>query len=284
MSGDAIDVAKLLLAYWRTLIARDPTMSFMDRFAAEIVSLQVRLYSARARLEARTDGEALHDLRIAVRRIRSLLKPLRSVAEMDALSKAAADVGQQTTPARDLEVLIHELEKRTYSKLAQPRRSQLSHSYDAILTGSPLRRLMVALDEWPAEFRAVEFNHGWARIQSRIRKALHRQVDRLHEAIEDKAYDRHQMRVLVKRTRYLTEAFPALSPLSRNEAKILKELQSALGNWHDHYQWSLKAQTEKDLHPLRRVWKEGADSALEEAEALLLKATKLLPKSSKRAA
>jgi CHAD domain-containing protein len=143
---------------------------------------------------------------------------------------------------------------------------------------------MIALDERPAEFRAVELNHGWANIQSRIRKALHKQIDRLHDAIAAKTYDRHQLRVLVKRTRYLTEAFPALSPLSRNEAKILKELQSALGNWHDHYQWSLKAQTERDLHPLKRVWEESADSALEEAEALLLKATKLLPKSSKKAA
>lgn len=257
-------------------------MSSADSFVAEIVGLQVRLYSARARLEARTDSEALHDLRIAVRRIRSLLKPLLSFEEMAVLSKAAADVGQQTTPARDLEVLIQELEKRQHADLTKPRRIQLNHSYDAILAGLPLRRLMSALDSWPVEFRVVELNHGWGDIQSRIRKALHKQIDRLHIAIDDKAFDRHQLRVLVKRTRYLTEAFPSLSPLSSNEASILKELQSALGNWHDHYQWSQRAQAEKDLHPLWRTWAEGADSALEDAERLLLKAKRLLPKPNKK--
>jgi len=141
---------------------------------------------------------------------------------------------------------------------------------------------MTALDEWPAQFRLVELNHGWGDIQSRIRKALHKQIDRLHIAISDKAFDRHQLRVLVKRTRYLTEAFPALSPLSSNEAKILKQLQSALGNWHDLYQWSERAQTEIDLHPLRQVWTEGADSALDEAEEMLMKAARLLPKSRRK--
>lgn len=47
-------------------------MSFVDKFVAQILALEVALYHSRARLQARTDSEALHDLRIAVRRIRSL--------------------------------------------------------------------------------------------------------------------------------------------------------------------------------------------------------------------
>lgn len=77
-------------------------MAFVDKFVAEIISQQVALYHARARLEARTDGEALHDLGIAVRRIRSLLRPFRSMDVMAILNVAAAEVGRQTTPARDL--------------------------------------------------------------------------------------------------------------------------------------------------------------------------------------
>jgi CHAD domain-containing protein len=258
-------------------------MSFADRFVAEIVSLQIRLYSACARLEAGTDSEALHDLRIAVRRIRSLLKPLRSVAEMTALIEAAAEIGRQTTPARDLEVLILELEKRKLPHLAQHRRTRLSTSYDTVLNGLPLNRLMATLDAWPAEFRAVELNGGWKDIQSRIRKALHKQVDKLHLAIADMSFDRHRLRVLVKRTRYLTEAFPALSPLSRREAKVLKELQSALGKWHDYHQWCQRALVEKDLHSLEPTWTKCAALALEDAEIRLLEAAKQLPKSRKKA-
>ncbi|MFJ7144293.1 CHAD domain-containing protein [Pseudomonas protegens] len=257
-------------------------MPFTDRFVAEVVNLQVRLYSACARLEARTDSEALHDLRIAIRRIRSLLKPLRSIKEMTALIEAAAEVGRQTTPARDLEVLIQELEKRKHPQLAQTRRAQLGARYAAILNGSPLSSFFEALDAWPAEFRSVEFNGGWTDIQSRIRKALNKQVNQLHLAIADKSFDRHKLRVLVKRTRYLTEAFPTLSPLSNRETKVLKELQSALGKWHDHYQWCLKVQAENDLLPLELAWTECAALALSDAEARLTEAAKQLPKSCKK--
>jgi CHAD domain-containing protein len=49
-------------------------MSFVDKFVAEILALQVALHHFRVRLEAQMDSEALHDLWIAVRRIRSLLR------------------------------------------------------------------------------------------------------------------------------------------------------------------------------------------------------------------
>lgn len=52
-------------------------MSFVNRYVGEILKLHVSLYQARARLEADTDADALHALRISVRRIRSLLAPVR---------------------------------------------------------------------------------------------------------------------------------------------------------------------------------------------------------------
>lgn len=89
-------------------------MSFADKFVAEIFALQVALYESLARLEARTVSEALHDLRIAVRRIRSSLRPIRSMSHVGALNIAAAEVGRLTTPARDLEIMIQELESRVF--------------------------------------------------------------------------------------------------------------------------------------------------------------------------
>ena len=71
----------------------------------------------------------------------------------------------------------------------------------------------------------------------KLKKTLKKQIDRLHAAVDDAGFDRHELRVLVKRTRYLTEAFPKLSLLSRKAASSLNALQSALGSWHDHYQW-----------------------------------------------
>jgi CHAD domain-containing protein len=98
--------------------------------------------------------------------------------------------------------------------------------------------------------------------------------------VDDTGFDRHELRILVKRTRYLTEAFPKLSPLSRKAASSLKALQSALGSWHDHYQWCQKASTDSDLRPLEKVWQSCAATALEKAEARLADLATLLPKLS----
>lgn len=255
-------------------------MAFVDRFVAEILALQVSLYHSCARLEARTDNEALHDLRIAVRRIRSLLRPMRSMSEVAALNIAAAEVGRLTTPVRDLEVIIQELESRGFPVLAQLRKTRLAASYARILKSPALKNLFTQLDEWPSIFRSVEVNGGLKHVQPHIEKALKKQIDRLHAAVDDTGFDRHVLRILVKRTRYLTEAFPRLSPLSRKAASSLKALQSALGSWHDHFQWCQKALNESDLRPLETVWQRCAATALEKAETQLVDLAKLLPKSS----
>lgn len=253
-------------------------MAFLDKFIAEILALQVSLYHSRARLEVRTDGEALHDLRIAARRIRSLLRPMRGMSEVAALNNAAAAVGRLTTPPRDLEVMIQELESRGYTAQAQLRKGKLATSYSEILKSSDLSNLFIQLDLWPSAFRAVEVNGDLKGVQPQIEKALKKQIHRLHAAVDDDGFDRHELRILVKRTRYLTEAFPKLTPLSRKAASSLKALQSALGDWHDHYQWCQKVQTESDLRPLEKVWQSCAATALDNAEVQLKELAKLLPK------
>ncbi|AWM92506.1 metal-chelation protein CHAD [Pseudomonas sp. 31-12] len=255
-------------------------MSFVDKFVAEILALEVALYHSRARLGARTDSEALHDFRIAVRRIRSLLRPMRSMSEVAALNNAAAEVGRLTTPARDLEVMIQELEDRDFPGQAQLRKARLASSYSKILKSPALNNLFIQLDEWPPTFRSVEVNGGLKHLQPQIEKALKKQIDRLHAAVDDTGFDRHELRILVKRTRYLTEAFPNLSPLSRKAASSLKSLQSALGAWHDHHQWCQKALIESDLRSLEKVWQSCAATALEKAETQLVGLAKLLPESS----
>lgn len=250
-------------------------MSFVDKFVAEILTLQVALYHTYARLEARTDSEALHDLRIAVRRIRSLLRPLRSMNEVIALNNAAAEVGRLTTPARDLEVMIQELEEKGFFREAQIRKVRLASGHVEIVESPSIKKLLIQMDDWSSAFRLAELNGGLKHIQPQIEKTLKKQIDRLHAAVDDSGFDRHELRILVKRTRYLTDAFTKLSPLSREAPSSLKALQSALGSWHDHYQWCQKALVETDLIRLKQVWLTSAASALEKAEAQLLGLSKL---------
>jgi CHAD domain-containing protein len=177
--------------------------------------------------------------------------------------------------------MIQELEGRgCFPAQVQLRKARLASNYSKILKSPHLNNLFTQLDEWPSTFRSVEVKGGLKHVQLQIEKALKKQIDRLHAAVDDAGFDRHELRILVKRTRYLTEAFPTLSPLSRKAASSLKALQSALGSWHDHYQWCQKALIEPDLRPLERAWQSSATTALEKAEIQLVDLAKLLPKSS----
>lgn len=72
--------------------------ALVDQLVAQVIGLEVGLLSCQARLAAVTDDEALHDLRTTVRRLRSLLRPLRGLPGVEQLEVAASAVGQLTTP------------------------------------------------------------------------------------------------------------------------------------------------------------------------------------------
>ena len=245
------------------------TMSFVDDFVAQIISLEVSLYHSRARLVASSDSEALHDLRIAVRKIRSLLRPLRNLPGVVALSQAAAEVGRTTTPTRDLEVIIHELQKMGYPRQATSRTAILKENHQKIASSSALDKLFEELDRWTDLFRAAERAGDLADIKRQIQKALKKRINQLVAGLRNKDFDRHELRIIVKNTRYLTDAFPTLSPLRAKSKAQLKSVQSSLGSWHDHHQWCLRAETETDLLNIAPLWEIASEKALADAELKL---------------
>lgn len=245
-------------------------MSFVDSIVAQVLGLEVSIHHAYARLASRTDGEALHDLRISLRRLRSLLRPLRRLEAPRALDEAAADVGRLTTPVRDLEVLIGELDRQGFHAQAVRRRELVENSYFAIVESSTLQQLMVVLDEWPARMRQAEREGELESVRVRVRTRLDRQARGLHLALAEPGHDRHDLRLLVKRLRYAHDAYPKLSPISAATAASLKAVQSALGDWHDHFQWCLKAEQERDLLVLKDMWEVAATAELAAAEVELL--------------
>lgn len=257
-------------------------MKRVDLLVASLFELQINLLHARLRLEAGTDGEALHDLRIALQRLRSLLAPLRRVADLSPLYTAAAALGALTAPVRDLEVLAAELERNGHSELASRRRALLAERYAAVLDSRELERLLAFLDIWPGELRDAQHAGELRRLDSLIERRLHKQLTRLLQALTTPGYDRHRLRLLVKRVRYAGEAYPQLIGLPRRSLRLLKETQSALGDWHDHFQWCLRIDQENDLEPLRMVWQTRMDDALVEAEKQLQRLARHLRKRVKR--
>ncbi|BAN48416.1 CHAD domain-containing protein [Metapseudomonas resinovorans] len=244
-------------------------MAFVDSIVARVLTLETRLHHAHARLAARTDSEALHDLRINLRKLRSLLRPMRRLEAPRQLDAAAADVGRLTTPVRDLEVLIVELRRQGFHDQAERRERLLESRYASIQASATLRHFEAVLDGWPAKMRDAERSGELQRLRGRVEVRLERQLQRLREALADPDFDRHALRLLVKRMRYAHEAYAGLSPITDEVARALKAVQSALGDWHDHFQWCLKADQEADLLVLKDRWEVAGEAELKAAEVQL---------------
>lgn len=241
-----------------------------NRLQEQVLRLDVALQACAARLAARSDGEALHDLRIALRRLRSLLRSLHGLPGVDPLKQAAAAVGSLSTPLRDDEVLLQELEAAGRPELIGSRRERLEAGRDGLLASPEWQQLRSTLVVWPSLWRQAERNGALRSLRKRIRKRQARQGRRLGEALRDPAHDRHRLRLLIKRVRYGAEAYPDLVDFSDAGVKRLKAAQSVLGDWHDRLQWLSRAEREADLQSLVARWRKELESSTERADRVLL--------------
>ena len=253
--------------------------ALVDRLVAHVLSLEVRLLACQARLAARTDPEALHDLRTTVRRLRSLLRPLRGLPGVEQLEDAAAAVGQLTTPWRDREVLAAWLTEHGQPAAAQRRMAQMAEAYPSLAASAELASLLMILDAFPRFLRASQRQGLLDKLGKRIEKRLGKQWKNLDVALHDPAHDRHRLRLLIKRVRYGIEAYPELDRLPKPALARLKSAQGALGDWHDCWQWLAKAGQEADLQPCVATWQATmikaeikADRVLEKLSATCFKA------------
>ncbi|MBN6775275.1 CHAD domain-containing protein [Pseudomonas granadensis] len=243
----------------------------IDRLVAHILSLEVRLLACQARMTARTDPEALHDLRTTVRRLRSLLRPLRGLPGVEQLEGAASAVGELTTPWRDREVLAAYLLKHDQPQAAERRMVQMAEAYPALAASHEVASLMMILDAFPRFLRASQRQGLLKGLDKRIEKRLGKQWQKLDETLHDPAHDRHRLRLLIKRVRYGIEAYPELDRLPAAAYKRLKSAQGALGDWHDCWQWLAKAELEADLQPCVATWQAGLINAELKADQVLEK-------------
>lgn len=235
----------------------------------QVIVQQVRLYACLARLREQTDAEALHDLRITLRRLRSLLRPLRREPLCAALERAAAALGQASGPLRDLQVLALELERRGLPGAARARRSQLAAGLPGLLGGLALRRLTILLDDWPEDCRQARQTNEWRARGRTVARYMERQTEALAQALRDPAHDRHRLRLLIKRLRYCAEAWPHQAGLAEEALRALRTAQGALGDWHDHWQWLQRLQVEADLRPCAAAWSESLQLAEQAADQAL---------------
>jgi CHAD domain-containing protein len=241
----------------------------INRLVAHVLGLEVRLLACQARLSARTDPEALHDLRTTVRRLRSLLRPLRGLPGVEQLEAAASRVGDLTTPLRDREVLAAYLLEHDQPEAAHRRMAQMAEAYPAVAMSPEVAQLLMILDAFPRFLRASQRQGLIKGLRQRIEKRLAKQWKKLDKALHDPAHDRHRLRLLIKRVRYGIEAYPELDRLPKAAMPRLKSAQGALGDWHDCLQWLAMAEQETDLQPCVADWKTAMAKAEGRADRVL---------------
>lgn len=245
-----------------------------DHVVAEILGLQVRLMACQARLAQNTDSEALHDLRTTVRRLRSLLRPLRGLPGVDQLEGAAKAIGDLTTPLRDREVLAEQLIELNMGDAAQRRLAGEGVIFASVAASTQMHKLLSIIDAFPGFLRAIEQQGLVPDLGKRIEKRLNKQWKKIVEAMHDPAHDRHRLRLLIKRSRYGAEAYPKLSRIGKSMRGELKNAQDDLGHWHDLLQWLTQAEKQADLAPLVSQWRAQLVQAERKADKTLARLLK----------
>lgn len=195
-------------------------------------------------------GETLHDYRVAVRRIRSLLGQFDAVFPERRIRRfrdGFARLARLTSPARDLEVCVAgfaggestlEPARRLLEARLEAARAQLVRHVGAVRHRRFMESWRRFLDT-PASLRSVQpLAHSpiGAVAAKRIRKLRKRAVRR-GSAIgpQSPPEDLHALRKTCKKLRYVLEFYRGLAPSGKIDRLVrdLKALQEILGDYQD---------------------------------------------------
>lgn len=235
-------------------------------FRQQLDALKHRVATRLAHLVETPDPGTLRELRVSLRRLRSLLRPLSGRKGFAPLHRLAGQVLKATGPLRDLEVLTEELACHHRAGLAALRQERLQQGLLA-LTGAPvLDQLERCCRPFPADAPAIALPDRDA-LEKRCRKTLERNRQRLREHLDASRIDLHVLRLDIKRLRYLLLVQQV--PAAKAELQHLTAAQTLLGEWHDREVWLEQAETESDLRPCRRRWQQERDTLALQMPALL---------------
>lgn len=216
------------------------------------------LHAQDSRLRTDQPG-AVHKLRIAARRLRSLLKtyqPLFEPGSADTIGEELRWLGQSLAPARDAQVLRERLDALVGSELTElvigPVRARIDDELNSAyrtgreqaltaLDSDRYFRLLDILDEFVGSTPLTPAGNAPARellprLLQRDAKRLRRMVGRTATSADPQQHDAalHEARKKSKRLRYAAEsAVPVFGKRARKLAAASKAVQQALGEHQD---------------------------------------------------
>ena len=226
-----------------------------DRTAAQafqqIVQICLRQFRLNeALLQQSRNSEALHQARVALRRLRSAFSIFKSLFDRDdavhlrgELKWLASELGD----ARNLDVLLERLTVGSLRKRLESAREDAYAKVDVAFASSRVRGLMLDLTQWTA---TGEWLHAPDRQNSRdqiARDFASSVLDRLYRRVKKDGLNlvdatnevRHELRKDAKKLRYASEFFAALFGSKRQKRRnkrfitALEELQDQLGLLND---------------------------------------------------
>jgi CHAD domain-containing protein len=187
------------------------------------------------------DPEAVHDFRVAVRRMRSVLKSTEALFDKDWLKSLREElrwIGGEFAAARDLDVLLASLRKEDglegapVVRLLETERRRARKRTRNALSGE---RYLKLLDRLTAAVEAPPVRRADLSLEAVARrefKKLRRAARKLGpKASPDQV---HRVRILAKRARYAAElAEPVAGKRARRFVKAAKEFQDLVGSHQD---------------------------------------------------
>ncbi|SMP67826.1 CYTH and CHAD domain-containing protein [Anoxynatronum buryatiense] len=198
--------------------------------------------------------EHLHQLRVSLRRLRSLisfLRPALNKTQAEALQTSLQRWSNQWSPLREIDVLavhfqefIHAFESADEPKAAPLMQTLVDQQvalarrplYDSLGKGEMTTRLLACWRQ--TKELSVDDDMGDRLLADFGEKRLRRWVKRFETkgrctGLED-IQQLHRLRIQGKKIRYVMESLsPALPDIPRKTVKTMKKLQTLMGDLHD---------------------------------------------------
>jgi len=220
--------------------------------ATEAVETQAAVMRNMAKALRAEDADAIHDVRVASRRLRSALSEYGSLFDQ----KLAADfrervrnVTRSLSESRQLDVSLA-LARELAAKAKGPERAAARHLATSL--AAQRKALSPAVKETAAAIKAAEFKDAYAAMLATLKpkkrcvyvRASARMLKRFERVLEarqewEKSRDNahlHRLRIELKKFRYTCEIFRKVYGKPIEDLIIrLKKAQEGLGTWHDWF-------------------------------------------------
>ncbi len=231
-----------------------------DAFCHVVAQLAATIVHHAPAARAAHGMEPVHQMRVALRRLRSALSLFRKLAggpELDRARRDLAGLARALGPARDWDVFLGGTGREVARLLpeepavkrlvaAAGRRRRLAYEELArVLDDKDFQRLLLGLIElalvrpWRGEAAAAGLAQDRPRLIAFARRALDRKLRQVSGAGEDlsplAAAELHAVRIRCKRLRYAAELFVPLAPAkaTRRFLRRLSAVQERLGELND---------------------------------------------------